>query len=61
MYLKIAFKQFVYYDSDPGQTLTLSPMTVGRSVSGELAVILCVAITPGSETGEDRRVQSKYK
>ncbi len=36
-------------------------MTVGRSVSGELAVILCVAITPGSETGEDRRVQSTYK
>lgn len=27
--------------------LTLSPDTVGRSVSGELAVILCVAITPG--------------
>lgn len=26
--------------------LTLSPVTVGRSVSGELAVILCVAITP---------------
>lgn len=26
--------------------LTLSPDTVGRSVSGELAVILCVAITP---------------
>lgn len=32
--------------------LTLSPDTVGRSVSGELAVILCVAITPG-----DRRKQ----
>lgn len=27
--------------------LTLSPNTVGRSVSGELAVILWVAITPG--------------
>lgn len=26
--------------------LTLSPVTVGRSVSGELAVILCAAITP---------------
>lgn len=31
--------------------LTLSPATVGRSVSGELAVILCVAITPGEGHG----------
>lgn len=33
--------------------LTLSPDTVGRSVSGELAVILCVAITP--EEGDRRK------
>lgn len=32
--------------------LTLSPDTVGKSVSGELAVILCAVITPGEA---DRR------
>lgn len=33
--------------------LTLSPDTVGRSVSGELAVILCAAMTPGQGRHED--------
>lgn len=28
------------------ELLTLRPITVGRSVSGELAVIFCAAITP---------------
>lgn len=37
--------------------LTLNPVTVGRSVSGELAVILCAAITPGEGDGRKWRAR----